>query len=436
MKMKLRELGEPIILFGEKVYERAERLKQIMERRIEEYNGFSNELKQIFSTTKNGNNSNNNTQILPDEEFYTEGTSELLNLRKEILMYSIPRSAYRIALAKQKYFSNNSIEENKKYDNFLATHSKLEFISSQIGDERGCSRGMIAPMDELYGVAGWSGICTIFSTHDLQQVTQLIGHSERVNSICFNPGYSTSVDPKGPNVLTASNDSTLRLWSLDSNLKKQKSIAFKGHEDKVNYAEFHPLLTIFGSCSHDKTMRLWDIVKQKEILLQEGHSSGVVSLSFQNDGALVASGDIGGIGLVWDLRSGKCIRNLVGHAKQIHKLKFDKNGYQVISTSEDNSIRVWDLRKDKILHIIPGHKDSICDIQLDKSSSEYESRFALTASLDSTIKMWDMRDWSVVSTYTAMSDDKFTSVDITKDGKKMIATSMGKSIKMWTLINK
>ena len=50
--------------------------------------------------------------------------------------------------------------------------------------------------------------------------------------------------------------------------------------------------------------------------------------------------------------------------------------------------------------------------------------------------MWDMRDWSVVSTYTAMSDDKFTSVDITKDGKKMIATSMGKSIKMWTLINK
>ena len=26
--------------------------------RIEEYNGFSNELKQIFSTAKNGNNSN------------------------------------------------------------------------------------------------------------------------------------------------------------------------------------------------------------------------------------------------------------------------------------------------------------------------------------------------------------------------------------------
>ena len=116
------------------------------------------------------------------------------------------------------------------------------------------------------------------------------------------------------------------------------------------------------------------------------------------------------------------------------KIKFAKNCYEVISVSEDNSIRVWDLRKDKTLFTIPAHKDAICDIQLDKSSGDYDNRFALTASFDSTIKMWDMRDWALVNTYQAMIDDKFTSVDISSDGKKMITTSLGKAIKMWELL--
>ena len=45
-----------------------------------------------------------------------------------------------------------------------------------------------------------------------------------------------------------------------------------------------------------------------------------------------------------------------------------------------------------------------------------------------------MRDWALVNTYQAMIDDKFTSVDISSDGKKMITTSLGKTIKMWELL--
>ena len=431
IKMKLRQLGEPIILFGEKTYERAERLKEIVEQIIQTHKGITENLKKIFSTS---NQSTSNTQQITDEEFYIEGTKNLLNMRKEILMYSLPRSAYRLSLSKQRELMVSKVDKNNEWSSYLSSHSSFEFTSSQIADERGCSKGSIAPLDELYGVANWSGNCTIFSTKDLHPITRLVGHTDRVNSLIFNPGYKNTINEKGPNVLTASNDCTLRLWSLDTFLPNQRSFAFKGHEDKVNYAEFHPLLTIIGSCSNDRTFRIWDIVKREEVLLQEGHTSGVTTLSFQNDGALVATGDLGGIGLVWDLRSGKNIRHLLGHAKQIMKIKFAKNCYEVISVSEDNSIRVWDLRKDKTLFTIPAHKDAICDIQLDKSSGDYDNRFALTASFDSTIKMWDMRDWALVNTYQAMIDDKFTSVDISSDGKKMITTSLGKTIKMWELL--
>ncbi len=39
-------------------------------------------------------------------------------------------------------------------------------------------------------------------------------------------------------------------------------------------------------------------------------SSQAYALAFQSDGALLASGDLGGIGRVWDLRSGKSIMTI------------------------------------------------------------------------------------------------------------------------------
>lgn len=91
----------------------------------------------------------------------------------------------------------------------------------------------------------------------------------------------------GPNIATCSNDLNIKIWSFNPESKFQKSITLKGHEDSVNQVEFHPMGNSLGSVSNDKTWRLWDIETKKELLLQEGHSASITSLSFQNDGALL-----------------------------------------------------------------------------------------------------------------------------------------------------
>jgi U4/U6 small nuclear ribonucleoprotein PRP4 len=63
-----------------------------------------------------------------------------------------------------------------------------------------------------------------------------------------------------------------------------------GHFGRVCRTAFHPSGTYVGSASYDGTWRLWDVEKQTELLLQEGHSKEVFALAFQDDGALVASG--------------------------------------------------------------------------------------------------------------------------------------------------
>ena len=457
IKMKLRELGEPIILFGEKNYERVERLQELIRNIIEQHNGIPTYIKQMFNNRNNNStslidsssNSNNNSNVsmiggvshmssaktkeqrIVEEEFYTEGSSDLVTVRKQILMFSLPRSAYRIALEKQRYNYVNSAAYHKEYNNYLSHLSTFEYTSSQIVEERGCSRGVISPCDNFYACPGWSGSSTVYSTADLSPLYKLIGHVDRVNAVHFSN--------KGDRIITSSNDCSVMLWqcSNDSSNGVYNDLSpfhvFKGHEDKVNHCEFHPIQSVFGSCSDDKTFRLWDVAAQKEIMLQEGHSYALSSFSFQQNGALLSTCDIGGIGLVWDLRVGKCLRSLLGHGKKITKVKFDNNCYQLVTCSEDNSIRVWDLRHEKLPLFIPAHHNAVCDVVYDKGSGEYDSRFALTAGLDGCVKFWDKRTWSVVKVLTGNEGDKFISVDISRDARKVIASTLTKTIKMWEI---
>ena len=135
----------------------------------------------------------------------------------------------------------------------------------------------------------------VFNNHkikgvpDLKQKFLLKGHSDRVNSIAFHP-FSLSQIPKiGPNIATASSDSTVKIWTCNDEWDEQKCVTFKGHEDRVNYVDFHPMGRVIASTSHDKTWRLWDIETKKELMLQEGHSNQVYPLSFQDDGALLVN---------------------------------------------------------------------------------------------------------------------------------------------------
>lgn len=119
----------------------------------------------------------------------------------------------------------------------------------------------------------------------------------------------------------------------------------EGHQDRVVRVAFHPSGLYVGSASFDGTWRLWDVntERQKELLLQEGHSKEVYVIQFQDDGALAASGyvflcsvqptlfdlfdsGLDGIGRVWDLRTGRTAMVLDGHAQAIFGIDFSPNG--------------------------------------------------------------------------------------------------------------
>jgi len=138
----------------------------------------------------------------------------------------------------------------------------------------------LAPNEELFATSGWSGVAKIWGIPDCELRTELRGHTDRINSIKFHPFSTVHLPEDGPNVATASADGKVRVWSLNPEFEFQRSIVLDGHEDIVNYVDFHPLGKHIASTSNDKTWRFWDLEYKKEILTQEGHAGEVYPLSF------------------------------------------------------------------------------------------------------------------------------------------------------------
>ncbi|KAK9291086.1 hypothetical protein L1049_009273 [Liquidambar formosana] len=303
VRARLRRLGEPITLFGEREMERRDRLRMIMAKLDAE-----GQLEKLMKAHEEEEAAASATMEDADEEmlqypFYTEGSKALLKARVEITKYSTKRAALRLQRARRKR------------------------------DD---------PDEDLDAEIDWA----------LQQADSL-GHIERATDVAFSP-----VDN---HLVTASADRTARLWNTEGSLLK----TFEGHLDRLARVAFHPSGKYLGTTSFDKTWRLWDIDTGVELLLQEGHSRSVYGLSFHHDGSLVASCGLDALARVWDLRTGRSIMALEGHVKKVLGVSFSPNGYHLATGGEDNTCRIWDLRKKKSLYVIPAHSNLISQVKFE-----------------------------------------------------------------------
>ncbi|XP_076169076.1 transcription initiation factor TFIID subunit 5-like isoform X2 [Ptiloglossa arizonensis] len=101
------------------------------------------------------------------------------------------------------------------------------------------------------------------------------------------PVYSLSFSPDRNLLLSSSEDSTVRLWSLHT---WTCVVCYKGHLFPVWCVRFSSHGYYFATSSHDKTARLWATDSHQPLRIFAGHYSDVDAIQFHPNSNYVATG--------------------------------------------------------------------------------------------------------------------------------------------------
>ncbi|KAK3924319.1 Transcription initiation factor TFIID subunit 5 [Frankliniella fusca] len=156
------------------------------------------------------------------------------------------------------------------------------------------------------------------------------------------PVWDVRFSQHGYYFATGGHDKTARLWATDQH---QPLRIFAGHYSDVDCVQFHPNSNYIATGSSDRTVRLWDCVTGNQVRLMTGHKGQVLCLCFSVEGRFLASAGADSRVLLWDLAHGHLLAELCGHTASVLSLAFSREGSVLVSGSTDCTLKIWDFTK-------------------------------------------------------------------------------------------
>jgi len=150
-------------------------------------------------------------------------------------------------------------------------------------------RAVFSPDGQKIASADQDGKIRIWDVASWTMEKTLIGHEGAVRLLCFSPN--------GQTLASASDDNTVRLWDLSTGQELKQPI----RSDYVQRFAFAPDGKRLITASYDGTVILWDPGSMQEVvtLRRGGENAPPTSVSFSNDGLILAVSDDGGAVKVW-----------------------------------------------------------------------------------------------------------------------------------------
>jgi len=238
------------------------------------------------------------------------------------------------------------------------------------------------------------------------------------------PVLDAIFSPDGSKILTSSSDKTVKLWARNSDTPL---LTLEGHLGNVNSISFSPNGRYFASASSDNTVRLWSI-EGEEIRVFAGHTAGVNFVTFSPDGAYLVSSSLDKTVKMWDVALGNELRTFQGNTDYVNAVAISPDGSKIVSASQDRIITVEDVATARVLMRQSVHEGSINSVAFSPDgkyilSASWEDKTARLWRLDSKGKPFILRGHT-----SAVSQASFS-----PSGRYIITCSRDNSAKIWDI---
>jgi len=223
------------------------------------------------------------------------------------------------------------------------------------------------------------------------------------------------------NVWDASNYTLLSRFKTENFSVGSKCVATFSPDDKIL------------AFSDAKTIKLYDVQTGALLHTLAGHLDDVISLAFNPDGRVLASGS-GSIltqkdnsARLWDVPSGALLHTLQGKVSEknlfnypvVQNLAFSPNGKQLLTEGQDNALKLWDVTSGKLTRVV---KDRFYTSALALSPG-WET-YASENLSDHAIQFWDMQSGALLHKFAGQSQG-IGLLTFSPDGKQMAVTVGG-----------
>ena len=100
---------------------------------------------------------------------------------------------------------------------------------------------------------------------------------------------------------------------------------------------------------------------------------------------------------------------------------------RAISACTDKTLKIWDLDSGRELRTLTGHTGTVWAVAVTT-----DGRYAVSASADNTLKIWDLDSGRELRTLTGHSN-RVNAVAIQPDGRRAVSASSDNTVKLWNL---
>lgn len=452
IKLRLRELGHPITLFGEDHADRRERLREVIARleldqeQLDKLQAIINQnpLQPATPAATGAAGPTITTQDKVQKEvFYSPATEAMIAARKEIATYSFAKSQQRLNTTRRIRESEELESEENKVVYEMYSHSKdLTLNASQVGDDRPITTVRYSPDGNFVCSGSLSGVVKVWDSTSLANKAVLRGTLDRITSVSWHP--DARFDKEGPMLLAASSaEGCVHIYDFkkfveqESNSEETQSMEVENQpteegehssgdsgdemdEDSDNDEE--------STSGHGRsTVPMTNRASLQSVVHKlTGHKGMVLGCDFHPLGRHLGTAGHDGTWRLWDMEHGQELLLQDGHAKDLSAIAFHPDGSLAMTADAGGVALLWDIRSGQMIQAFQGHIKKISSVSFSANGFH-----AATSSLDNTVKVWDLRRRRVGYTLPAHTNI-VSEVRYSPSGEQLLTCSFDNTIKLWS----
>jgi WD40 repeat protein len=287
--------------------------------------------------------------------------------------------------------------------------SEWKKIDVPAGPVYGCS---FTPDARRFICTGYDGTLLLYDTRTGKEIRRFEGHAGKIwTAVCFDDGIHAA---------TGGFDNTVRLWDLAAS---SQSKILTGPKDYVRSVAVHRnSLVIAGG--DDRKIWLWDLLENHGNTLS-GHDHTVWSVALSRDGARALSGSLDKTVRLWDLPRGKQLKKLEGHTDTVLAVAFTPDGRRAVSGSTDKTLRLWDLDTGETIRVFTGSEGYVQSLAISPDGQRI-----LSAGQDKLLRLWDAGTGREIRKLEGHTGQVWH-VAFSRDGRQAISCGQDGTVRIW-----